>query len=401
MAPKKPYMTSSDLINSVKTSISVPLTQNTYSDQNILDFASEELFLSQVPSILQYHEEYFVTNKVVPLEDNVSSYDIPARAIGMKLRDLYYQDTAGNLYEMSNVGPSNNDVFGNNPSGYSHPRYYYIEGNEVRLIPDIKTGVSGSLVMKYYLRPNSLVENDRAAVSNSFVKIITINNAALIAGNTITIGSNTLIAGTDFVIGATSTSTATNLATVANSLSGIDATSTSSDTSIFYKTLSTAFTTNNASAFIIDSYTGIRCDSIPEDFTDNMYVDILQTEGGHNTLDFDVFVDTGSVTDDTVFFLSIPRKFVIGDYVCMQHECIIPQIPNDLHMLLAQRTCARVLDSLGDAQGSQTQMTKIADLEQRQAVLISNRTEGSPKKVFNKHSLLRAGKSRRIRRGIF
>jgi hypothetical protein len=403
MAGRKPYYTSTELIEAVKRKINFPIVQQTFSEQDILDFSSEELFMSQVPSVLQYHEEFFTTDKVVPLEANVSKYDIPERAIGMKLRDIFYMDTQGNLHEMSNVGPSNSDIYKYNTNGYQTPKHYYIQGNEIVLVPDIQGSPTGSLYMMYYLRPNSLVLNERAAISNSFVKIVTVVNASLVSGDTLVIGDSTLTAGTDFAIGATNTATATNLATACNSLTGITATSSSADVSIFYTTLNKTFTTNNSTGLVIDSEIGIKCDSIPEHFEDGLVVDILQTRGGHNTLSFDVILGTGSVTSDTIFFPEddIPSKFVIGDYICEQHECIIPQIPSDLHTLLAERTCMRILEALGDVQGLQTQTAKVGDLEARQAVIIDNRTEGSPRKIVNRHSLLRYGKSRRIRRGIF
>lgn len=403
MASKKPYYTSNDLIEAVKRKMAFPISQVTFTNDNILEFATEELFMSQVPSVLQYHEEYFVTDKIVPLVANQSRYDIPDRAIGMKLRDLYFQDTNGNLHQMVNVGPSNDYFFGNNSNGYQNPRNYCLESNEIVLKPNVGPGVTGSLVIKYYLRPNSLVENSRAAISNSFVKDITIDNSYIVAGDKVSLAGQVLTAGTDFAIGATSTATATNLATAINSLSTISASSATNILEVFYQTLSSTFTTTNPSAFIINPKIGIQCDSIPENFTDNMLVDFMQTGGGHSTLAFDVRVGDNSIGSDTIFFNAndIPSKFVIGDYICEQYESIIPQIPNDLHTLLAERTCMRILEALGDTQGVQTQTAKVSDLEARQATMIDNRTEGSPRKVFNKNSLLRLGKSRRIRRGIF
>lgn len=396
MAGKRPYMTSDDLVSAVKRKMSIPITQVTFSDQDLLDFATEELFATQVPSIMQFHEEFFVTDAEVPLVANVSRYNIPNRAIGMKLRDLFYQDTSDNLHEMVNVGPSNSDIYKTNNTGYTNPRNFHVQANEIILLPDIKEGVSGSLLMKYYLRPNSLVLNERAAVSNSFVKIITISNADLVAGDIISIGGQNLIAGTTFAIGATSTATAANLSTAANTLTGITATSSGADVNIFYQTLSKTFTTTNSTGFVIDSEIGIKCDTIPEHFEDGMFVDFLQTLGGHSTLKLDVELGVDSVSSDTIFFpvADIPSQFIIGDYICEQYECIIPQIPSDLHTILAERTCMRILESLGDTQGAQTQLAKIGDFEARQAVMIDNRTEGAPRKIVNRNSLLRYGKSR-------
>jgi hypothetical protein len=82
----KPYYTSADIIESVKRKIAVPLSQNTFTQLDVLSFANEEMFISQVPSVLQFHSEYFVTYVTIPLFTNVSRYPIPSRAIGQKLR---------------------------------------------------------------------------------------------------------------------------------------------------------------------------------------------------------------------------------------------------------------------------------------------------------------------------
>ena len=70
----KPYYTSSSLISAVKRKASIPVAQVTFSDEDILAFANEELYLAQVPSILQYHEEYFVYTKETPLIPDISRY---------------------------------------------------------------------------------------------------------------------------------------------------------------------------------------------------------------------------------------------------------------------------------------------------------------------------------------
>jgi len=45
------------------------------------------------------------------------------------------------------------------------------------------------------------------------------------------------------------------------------------------------------------------------------------------------------------------------------NQCIIPQIPPELHSGLAERTAARILASLGDMSGLQASNAKIQELE--------------------------------------
>jgi hypothetical protein len=382
---KRPYYTSTELIEAVQRKISMPIAQIAFTEDDILLFANEEMFLSQVPSILQFHEEYLVYPQSIPLESDVSRYDLPNRAIGMKLRDLFYQNTSGDLKQMAQILAGNADMY--NGSG-STPHGFYLESDEIVLVPAIRGSVSGSLLAKYYLRPNSLVLNARAAICNAFVKIITVTNASMVNGDTLTIGSLVLTAGTSFTIGASSTATATN---IANAVTGdLSATATTGTLSVVFDDTDILFSTTSA-GLSISTQTGIQCDSIPEHFTDGMLVDFLQTQGGHRTYSFDVEIPTDGVTSNAVYFEDsvIPNKFIVGDYLCEQNECIIPQIPSDLHNLLAERTCCRVLEALGDIEGVASSNAKITDLEQRQAVLIDNRVEGAPRKIINRHSLLR------------
>jgi hypothetical protein len=61
-------------------------------------------------------------------------------------------------------------------------------------------------------------------------------------------------------------------------------------------------------------------------------------------------------------------------------------------MLLGERTSVRILQSLGDNEGAAQVSQKVDRLEMKQAVVIDNRSEGSPLKVVNRTGLLRAGK---------
>lgn len=66
-----PWMTSKSLIASVKRKIAIPASQSTFTDSDILAFANEEVMIAQVPSILKFHEEYFVYKVETPLVSNI------------------------------------------------------------------------------------------------------------------------------------------------------------------------------------------------------------------------------------------------------------------------------------------------------------------------------------------
>ena len=166
----KPYKTSDDIIESVQRKIAFPLSQNTFTEEDILHFANEEMMISMVPQILSYHEEFFVYYDTTPLVYEKYNYPIPPRAIGMKLKDAFFEDNNGTLFEMTRIDPANKDYFQKNSYGFSYPQQYYYVNNDVVLAKHASTTV-GNIRMEYFLRPNQLVRNDRAAVISDIVRV--------------------------------------------------------------------------------------------------------------------------------------------------------------------------------------------------------------------------------------
>lgn len=153
-------MNSNDLIVSVKRRASIPEAQETFEDTDFLDFANEEQAIGLVPSILQYHEEYFVRNDDIPLVTGTVIYKIPYRAIGNKLRDLTFVDASGNESPMIKI--SKEDQFDFTLFDFN-PKRYRIEAGNIILLTSITSPLTGSLRASYYLRPNNLVLLERAA----------------------------------------------------------------------------------------------------------------------------------------------------------------------------------------------------------------------------------------------
>lgn len=395
----KPYFTSSDLIASIQRKIAIPLNQRTFSNEDILAFASEELMISQVPDILIYHEEYFVTTSEVLLETKKTRYPIPERALGQKLRDLFYKDESNNLFEMTRINPNDKAYFQRETST-SLMQKYYIEGNDIVLAPTDITNPTGNLVFSYFLRPNQLVPNEKAAICQSFFKEVTLDNANIVAGDTITIGSIvfTAVAGAptalEFEIGVNSIATAANLV---NAI-GLDGTYSANNgspatsiVSIIFSARSTSVTTSNSTGFAIGSNLNIQFTNLlPSHIVDGISIDFLQTKAGHKTLAMSVVLPNNSTSDDSISLSPslIPENFVVGDYICQEYECIIPQIPSDLHSGLAERVCGRILAAQGDMQGLQMVDAKLAQVKNAEGSLLDNRVEGSTAKVNQRKGML-------------
>lgn len=398
-----PWYTSDELIAAVKRKISFPISQVTFTEDDILEFANEEMAISQVPAVLSYHEEYFSFTTEHPLVNNRARYPIPDRAIGMKLRDVFYKDSNGNLLEMTRVSQDDRAYFDRNVGTGEAIHKFYLEGNDLVLVPAPSTGATGSLLFVYYLKPNQLVRDSRAAVITGFCEDITVDNSAVVAGDTVTINDQvfTAVASTpsanEFEIGANSIETATNLKnSILNNgvLSNVsNGTPFTAVVNLTYTDKSTTITTNNSSGFSFPSTQCVVFSSIPSGvFSSGSKIDFLKTGGGHRTYAIDVEIQ--SVSTETMEFLTtdIPDDLKVGDYVCLAHECIIPQIPSELHPGLAERTCARILSALGDSEGLNQVNSKIQEIQVREGNLIDNRVEGAPQKITARNSMLRYGK---------
>ena len=443
MANAKPYYTSDDLVASIKRRISYPLSANTFLYNDLMAFLNEELQLSAVPTVKEAHEEYFVFKVQTPLVNGISRYEIPNRAIGMALRDVKYSDTYGNFYDMTRIAPDDKAFFQQSNGSNQTVAKYYLEGNELVLTPQIVDGATGMLNQFIFLRPNILVRNDRACIIKSYHKSIVIANFAAIAnGDVIQISLNNqtqnplnylftaISSGTpttfQFLIGTDAITTAVNLNTAINNanLSGFTSTVNSNIVDCSYNQIATSFYTKNTTAFNIDvNNIDIEFDQLPSLYTDPdtdittpLYtagglVDFLQTNPGHRTYNYDVTLVSinGTIgkfpvtslqtfatnsSGGTLTFYNIK----IGDYICLANECIIPQIPPELHNALAEKAASRILAAIGDVQGYQVSQAKIMEMDKKTDILIGSRIESSVPKVFNRYSLLRMGKSRFRRR---
>jgi hypothetical protein len=394
---KTPYLFSDDLVSTIKRKILVPVTQNTFSSDDFLAFCDDEMELSQVPSVLQFNEEYYVFSQKLPMLPDQPRYEIPNRAIGLKLRDVFYEDNSGSLYEMTKTSPDDKSWF-QNSSGIStpNPYAYYIEGNDIVLNVKPSVSVTGFIRVSFYMRPNKLVLKERAAFIQSLKKTITLSS--VVAGDQISIDSTTFTAvssspGTNqFLVGVDDTATATNLASAITSSGLGTATSNAAVITFLYNSVKT-LTTGNSTITIQSTTSLVFTQALNSIFTSGVSVDFLQTLGGHKIRNYNV---TSGVVDSTTQITfnddDIDKNLVSGDYICLSYECCIPFIPDDLHSGLAERAASRILAAIGDVEGSQVSMAKVREIDQAQKQLLDNRVDGSYTKVFNKRSLYRAGR---------
>jgi hypothetical protein len=97
-----------------------------------------------------------------------------------------------------------------------------------------------------------------------------------------------------------------------------------------------------------------------------------------------------NTTAKTITFTTdLPDGLMVGDYVCLAGETVVPQVPVDVIPLLEQSVVCKVLESIGDVDGLKMANARLEKLEARLLTIIDNRIESPGKKVVNLNSFIR------------
>jgi hypothetical protein len=167
-----------ELISALQLHGSFPTSDDLYSSADFLSLLNHQMKAEILPMMLKVNEEFFLQYQDFTIGSG-STYRIPTRAIGTVIRDLQIIDGSANVSSISRLFEEDRP---NNLSGY------YITRNSVELSSDFS---SGTLRMKYFARPGTLVATTSCA------------QVTVVAGNTITVSSapTTMALGTlvDFV----------------------------------------------------------------------------------------------------------------------------------------------------------------------------------------------------------
>lgn len=142
----------------------------------------------------------------------------------------------------------------------------------------------------------------------------------------------------------------------------------------------------------------ISLSNLPTEFTSSLLYDFVDVESPHRTLDFDVPIVSINSSTKLIQFntnYAFPDRLKVGDHVCIQCETAIPQIPDDLHPMLAHKVAMAALESLGDTEGLANATQKYSELQTNMTTLVDNRVEGSPQKIVNRNSFLRRANFRK------
>lgn len=145
----------------------------------------------------------------------------------------------------------------------------------------------------------------------------------------------------------------------------------------------------------IDRVTGeVTVSNYLADFNNIPKIDFVQSNTPNKLYKYDVTPSSVSQLTGTLIFTpsDIPENLAIGDYINLAGETIVPQLPTELHPVLAQRVAVAALEALGDEANLRISSARLKMMEDATLNLIDNRVEGAPQKIRNRYSPLRQTK---------
>ncbi len=170
-----PDNTTDTLLKSIKARITIPSSQNLFTDDDLLLLANEELESVIVPMIMRIRWEFFVTFIEYDL-DGTTEFPFPANAVAGSLRDVTVIDNNKNERQLSLISQKLRTSGGLWPSAFN-AEGFYIRGNTIFLTSDIQQGAK--LRVYFPRRPNSLVKTSDAGqilAINTSTNVITLGN---------------------------------------------------------------------------------------------------------------------------------------------------------------------------------------------------------------------------------
>lgn len=160
------------LLISAKQRAMTASNQNLFADSDIIRFASEELQSVVLPFIESVKGEYFVTIQNQTFVQGTTSYTMPQRATGTKLRDVCLVDAQGNEVNLPQLNPE--DL---KSSWYATSLFgFYPQGDQIILVLGNLNG-SGNysyVRMKYFRRPNVLCDSGSTGNAGQVVSFDTV-----------------------------------------------------------------------------------------------------------------------------------------------------------------------------------------------------------------------------------
>ncbi len=130
--------------------------------------------------------------------------------------------------------------------------------------------------------------------------------------------------------------------------------------------------------------TALVTSTIPATFTNTTKVDVVGAKPGFSVTNDDLVLNSPSGTACTIASPGLLTASAVGDYVCLAGETCVPQIPVELHALLAQRVTYRALEALGDPRADAAK-AGADEMAKKALMLLQPRVESQARVLVNRH----------------
>lgn len=125
--------------------------------------------------------------------------------------------------------------------------------------------------------------------------------------------------------------------------------------------------------------------------------DIIKSKSPHNVLKINLTINSINTATKVINLTpsEIPVDMETGDYFALAGQSCIPNVPTELHSVLAQRVAQRILEAMGDTEGLTNATNKILEMESKMSSMLDNRVEGAPRKIVNRALMTGVARNRR------
>lgn len=155
--------TTTEIIESLKMRGLIPEnSEKTFSADELIRFMDEELRTVIVPKIMTVRENFFLSYYDQTLVANQTRYNIHPRAIGMKIKLLFWLDQNGQTRQKLSLTDVDELTTNNWWAITGNPGMYYFQDNFVEILPIPTQGIQGSLRQYFFMRRNQLIASSSA-----------------------------------------------------------------------------------------------------------------------------------------------------------------------------------------------------------------------------------------------
>jgi hypothetical protein len=142
-----------DILDRIKLRSFAPISQNTFSDTDLLNLMYEELKLFVVPMILAEREDFFLVYQDDAITGSKDVYPVAERAAGTSLKSLWLMDDSKNpIFRIPRTTIDKLDGWATSGS----PCAFYMRGSDVALVP-APSSTTGYLRQWFFQRPSAPV----------------------------------------------------------------------------------------------------------------------------------------------------------------------------------------------------------------------------------------------------